>query len=196
MMTGVKSQPMGDSEGSDDVNSALSSTTRMEALLAGQMAARGHFLFRVAYNILRDDSEAEDVCQQAFMKAWEYQDRFRAYEALGSWLTQTVVNESLALHRRKKTESRALEHHSQDHATWDEPAADNQEQREMVLLEVARLAEPVRLIVVLRLLEGMSGNQVAELLECTAVEVSRRLHQGMEILRGKLTQRHANTGDR
>ena len=129
------------------------------------------------------------------MKAWEHQDRLRTHEALGAWLTQTVVHEALGVHRRRQTDNRVLERQAQNTAAWHTEPLDGEERRAKVLVGVAELPDAVRSVIVLRLLEGMSGNQTAELLQCSAAEVSRRLHQGMEMLRGKLSERPVTTGD-
>jgi RNA polymerase sigma-70 factor (ECF subfamily) len=168
----------------------------MEQRLASQVYAQGRSLFRVAFGILRDAEAAEDACQQAFLKAWEHQDTLRSPDALRSWLTQTVIHESLRAYRRRKTEGRVLENQSRVVPAFsaDNPGAG--EQREKVLASVSELPEPTRTVVVLRVLEGLSGNEVKEIMQCSAVEVSRHLHRGMEILRGKLGSWQTNAGER
>ena len=79
----------------------------MEQRLAYQVHASGRSLFKVAFDILHDAAAAEDACQQAFLKAWEHQDSLRSAGALRAWLTQTVIHESLAVYRRRRTEGRA-----------------------------------------------------------------------------------------
>ena len=167
----------------------------MEQHLAQQVYVHGRFLFKVAYNILRNTAAAEDACQQAFLKAWEHQDELRSRDALRAWLTQTVIRECLSVCRRRRTEGRALERRSQAAPAWETEDTGRGEQREKVLAGVAELAEPVRTVVVLRLLEGMSGNQVKEILQCSATDVSRRLHEGMEILRQKLRSFQETAGE-
>ena len=78
---------------------------------------------------------------------------------------------------------------------WAADDLDSGEQREKVLASIAELPEPVRTVVVLRLLEGLPGNQVKELLECSAVDVSRQLHQGMDMLREKMRAWQVTAGD-
>src|SRR6202034_1621727 len=99
----------------------------------------------------RNAAAAEDACQQAFLKAWQHQDKLRTREALRAWLTQTVIRECLSVCRRRRTEGRFLERAGRATPAWkmDEPARG--EQREKVLASVAELSEPVRTVVVLRL---------------------------------------------
>ena len=60
--------------------------------------------------------------------------------------------------------------------------------REAVVQAMDRLPETARTVVALRLMQGMSGNEVKDLLGCSASEVSRQLHAGMEQLRGLLAE--------
>ncbi len=93
------------------------------------------------------------------------------------------MNESFCVLRRKQTEQQVLE----DRAHWaseDNPeAAELTERRDLVLSALAQLPEPIRGVVTLRMMQEMSGNEVGELLGCSASDVSRRLHEGLDQLR-------------
>ena len=56
------------------------------------------------------------------------------------------------------------------------------------MLAMDRLPETARMVVALRVMHGLSGNEVKDLLGCSAGEVSRQLHRGMEQLRGLLAE--------
>jgi RNA polymerase sigma factor (sigma-70 family) len=177
------------------------------------VAERAFFL-RLAWGILRDAHAAEDACQQAFVQACAASQTWSdpatpspgcraeaACEArpappdparLRPWLAQVVVNESLQVLRRRKLERRlrgpspALD---QSGVVADESRAAPDADpflRETVLAALEQLPEPNRLVVLLRIMEGWSGNEVKDLLGCSAAEVSRRLYRGMEQLRGLL----------
>jgi len=163
-------------------------TDRMDwdRLLSEQIRQNGRFFFRLAHNVLRDAQLAEDVCQQAFLRAWEERDRIQPGVTLKAWLARTVVNNSLQLVRRGKVERRVLGNQAYLRPGAEGPAGEREEAREAVLAALNRLPEPTRLVVALRVLEGMAGNDVKELLGCSAAEVSRQLHRGLEQLRGIL----------
>jgi RNA polymerase sigma-70 factor (ECF subfamily) len=167
----------------------------MDRLLTDQACVSGRLLFTLAYKILRDVDAAEDACQQAFLKAWQHQGTLQSRESLRAWLAQTVVNESLGVYRRRQTEKRILRQQAQTATAVVQEVVDPGEQREEVLSHVSQLPEPIRTVVVLRLLEGLSGNEVKELLGCSAAEVSRRLHEGLDLLREKLRGRALTWGD-
>lgn len=152
------------------------------ALLAEASWRDGPMLYRLAYGVLRDREAAEDVCQQALLKAWQQRETIRRAGALRSWLSRVVINDSFAVLRRRRTEQRAMD----DSVYWrrqHENPADGVAQRDMVLRALERLNEPTRSIVVMRVMQGMSGNEVASTLGYSAPEISRRLHRGMEHMR-------------
>jgi len=157
-----------------------------------QVADNGRLFFDLAFRVLRDAGAAEDVCQQALLKALQAQDELRGSDSLKAWLARVVVNESLQIHRRQKIEQQALRRAAAVPTDPDPPEPDL---RPSVLRAVAQLPDTTRVVVTLRLLHGMSGNQVKDLLACSAVEVSRQLHRGMEQLRQSLSEwEHSKEG--
>jgi len=169
------------------VNGGETANSEWDRLLSEQIRQNGRFFFRLAHNVLRDAQLAEDVCQQALLRAWEERERIQSGPTLKSWLARTVVNNSLQLVRRGKVERRVLGHQAYVRPDEEGPPGTREEDREAVLAALNRLPEPTRLVVALRVLEGMAGNDVKELLGCSAAEVSRQLHRGLEQLRGMLT---------
>jgi RNA polymerase sigma-70 factor, ECF subfamily len=145
-------------------------------------------MFRIAIGVLRDRDAAEDVCQQALLQLWRQNGALRDPSAAGSWLAKAVMNESLQVLRRRQIERRALVEHTHQAAAAPERAVHDPAMRESVLLALEKLPEMPRLVVTLRIMQGMSGNEVSELLGCSAGEVSRQLHRGMEQLRGLLVE--------
>jgi len=156
------------------------------ANLAATARESGPMLMKLATRILRDRQMAEDVCQQALLKAWEQRD---SIDRLSHWLRRVVVNECFSILRRRKVEREARP----TMAMAQQQAVDPTEltaHKESVLLALAELPEGTRDVVVLRLMDGRSGNEVSEMLQCSASEVSRRLHRGVEQLRSLLAQEY------
>lgn len=147
--------------------------------------------YRVAYGILRHDMDAQDICQKAYIKALGAQAQVDDPDRLGGWLTRVIINESLSLCRQRQRE-RALHQKHEVAATHEADtqasALEQLEHREQLMTLLNRLDEPVRYVVVLRTLEGMTGKQVQQTLGCSASLVSRRLHQGLDQLREWMTQ--------
>jgi RNA polymerase sigma factor (sigma-70 family) len=153
-----------------------------DGVVTVQMHASGRALFGVAYRIVRDVQTAEDVCQTALAKALQCEGELRQPDRLAGWLHQVVVNESLMVVRRRKLEKGRLSNRAPGPVSTAD-VAQQVELRESVLAGLAQVDERVRTVVVMRVMEGLSGNEVAEILGCSASEVSRRLHEGMDRLR-------------
>lgn len=169
---------------------------RWKSLLADQVRQNGRLFFRTAYKILRNETDAEDVVQQSFLHASGAGGELRDRVALGSWLVRTVTNESLQLRRRRSTERRVLEKQGgAAPGTSDGRQNVPDELRERVLEALEQLPDAARLVFVLRVIDGESGNQVKELLGCSAVEVSRHLGTARESLRRLLADLRVDQGE-
>jgi RNA polymerase sigma factor (sigma-70 family) len=164
------------------VNSAGGSDNQPLGQLDSHIRQHGRFYHRLAFGVLRSHQNAADVCQQAFLRAWEKREKIRDWAALGKWLARVVLNESFCLLRRSRTERRVLCDHAQA-AAGAAGNAELAERRDAVLAALAQLPEPVREVVALRMIEGMSGNEVSVLLGTSPSDVSRRLHEGLDRLR-------------
>lgn len=154
-------------------------------------------LYRAARAILRDDSEAEDVLQDAYVRAYQHLDQYRGAAPFSTWLTRIAVNE--ALHRlrlrRRSPQMEDFEDDGDPFMNVVEPSP-NPEQRASVaelghLLEDAVLALPeqYRTVVMLRDIEEMSTAETAAVLDLTEENVKVRLHRGRTMAREWVTDR-------
>jgi RNA polymerase sigma-70 factor (ECF subfamily) len=155
-------------------------------LLIDQLQQHKRLFFHLAYGVLRDADRSEDACQQALLQAWRHRDEIRETGALRGWLSRTIINESLAMLRRQQTEERLLQQQPSSPNGSEDPA-ETVATRDLVVAGLAELAEPTRTVVVLRTMQGMSGGEVSRFLHVSHSEVSRRLHLGLEQLRGFVT---------
>jgi RNA polymerase sigma-70 factor (ECF subfamily) len=163
-------------------------------LLAEQIRQNSRLFFRLAHGLLRNNEAAEDVCQQALLRAWEQRDRLVEPEALRGWLCKVVINESLRLCRRSK-----LERDWTSHGMIAKPADVEREQqsidlRESVAAALEKLPQLPRDVVVLRVMGDLKGQEVARILGITEVAVSRQLYQAMERLREHLIDWQTSVG--
>lgn len=127
-------------------------------------------------------ADVDDLVQDVFVTAWRRLDALRDPAAFGAWLSMIARN-------------RATDYHRRTHQTVDLPeyleAADSTAARAEALaaLDVIRsLPEAYRETLVLRLVEGLTGPEIAERTGLTAASVRVNLHRGMKMLRGKLQQ--------
>ena len=161
---------------------------RWRLALCEHVHGQGRLLFRLAYSLLRDAAAAEDACQQPFLKAWEERERIRSHRALRPWLVRTVTNASLQIVRRRRIEQRAVRAEAQGREDVMIAPVHEGDIREALLDALAKLPELTRMVVVLRVMRGMSGNEAKDLIGCSAAEVSRHLHRGLEQLRRLLPE--------
>lgn len=158
-------------------------------------------LYRIARAILRSDTEAEDVMQDAYVRAYAHLDQFEGRSAFGAWLTRIAVNEALA---RLRARGRIQELESMMNGREEAPVLVSHEKnpeqqvsaREMGhLLEEAVLAlpAPYRTVLMMRDIEEMNTADTAAALGLTEDNVKVRLHRGRAMLRRELFSR-AGTG--
>jgi RNA polymerase sigma-70 factor, ECF subfamily len=161
-------------------------------------------LYRIARSIVRDDSEAEDVLQEAYIRAFRNLDGFRGEARFGTWLARIVINEALGCVRRRRPMpvsdlDRVAESPAMAAQIIPFPQANPHldpetimAQREIwTLLERAidRLPEAFREVVVARLVEGMSVEKTAELFEILPQTVKTRLNRARALLKREM-ERH------
>lgn len=143
-------------------------------------------LFRAARAIVKDDAEAEDVMQEAYVRAYTHLGELADRARFGTWLTRIAVREALArLRRRRETavDGAFLEDAMDDATVFPAPASDPEQgaaDRELGrALEAAvdALPEPFRVVFVLRAVEDLSVADTAACLEIPEETVKTRLHR-------------------
>lgn len=153
-------------------------------------------LHRVARAVLDDETEAEDVLQETYMHAFTHLSDFRAEARLSTWLTRIALNEALRRRRlRRSTVAlkaiEAMEAPFSAHALDPEQAAALDDIRRILERAVSGLAEPYRIVFVMRDVEEMSIEETALLLGLRPQTVSTRLHRARKLLREALQDKLA-----
>jgi RNA polymerase sigma-70 factor (ECF subfamily) len=146
----------------------------------GELVARHQAsVYRVVRGILRDPSESEDVTQEAFVKAWGSLGRFRGESGFFTWIYRIAVNESLMAARRRRP--RPMPQVPEVEA----PRESEAEGPSIGALEamLQRLPDDQRAILVLRDLEGLTYQQIAETLEIPIGTVESRIFRARSELR-------------
>jgi RNA polymerase sigma-70 factor (ECF subfamily) len=150
-------------------------------------------LYRAARAILRDDGEAEDVVQEAYVRAFTHLDQFAGRAAFGTWLTRIAVHEALARARRRGLLQPLGDEGAEGDdmtafrsgANVEKQVADHELGR---LLEAAvtALPDPFRAVFVMREVEEMSTAETAAVLDIREETVKTRLHRARALLRRAL----------
>jgi RNA polymerase sigma-70 factor (ECF subfamily) len=167
------------------------------ALFEVLMRRHNQRLYRVARTILRNEAEAEDVMQQAYVNAYVHLDQFADRARFSTWLTRIATYEALARLRRRGrfTEIEGMSESARD---GDMLAAQGPNpEREAYLGElrttlegsVDALPEAYRSVFVLRDVEGLSTAETAECLELSADVVKTRLVRARAQLRRSILER-------
>jgi RNA polymerase sigma-70 factor, ECF subfamily len=183
----------------DVIHQVLHGNTAMFELLMRRYNER---VYRAARAIVRDEAEAEDVMQQAYVNAFEHLAEFRGAARFSTWLTRIAVNESLArVSRRARYETFDDELTNAEPVMWRD-APENPERQAFSgelrgLLESAidTLPDGMREVFVLREVEGLSTAEVAEALDVSEEVVKTRLSRGRAALRRVLTERAGAAAD-
>lgn len=145
-------------------------------------------LFRTAWSILRQRTEAEEVVQAAYLSAFAKIGTFEGRSSLSTWLTRIVINEALG---RRRSEDRRRRHLEQEGiavldayrdtfmrgSETESPDATIAREQIRKLLEqaVANLPDMFRTVFVLRDVEGLDNEETAEILGVPAATVKTRL---------------------
>ena len=161
-------------------------------------------LFRVARAVTRDDSEAEDVVQEAYTLAFTNLGTFRGDSSLATWLTRIAMNEALGRLRRSRptVELSALdaEHRNDAHIIQFPMMTSNYDpERTVAQREIGRLMERAidglpdifRVVFMMRDVEELSVEETAGLLGLPEATVKTRLHRARRLLRQALDEQLA-----
>lgn len=124
--------------------------------------------------------EVDDLAQDVFVMAMQRMHSLRDDSAFGGWLATIARNRATDFHRQKRDDVELLEEAVHD------PSSHNDSEAAHVLLLVKSLPEAYRETLVLRLVEGMTGPEIAERTGLTPGSVRVNLHRGMQMLREKL----------
>ena len=153
-------------------------------------------LYRVARAILRDEAEAEDVMQHAYVAAYTHLDQYAGRAQFSTWLTRIAIYEALARARRRGREVGPWDGADDDavsllRSAWPDPEQQVLEGEMRNLLESAieSLPVPYRSVFVLREVEGLSTAETAECLGVSGDVVKTRLHRARVLLREELIER-------
>lgn len=191
-MIGEAGQPM-----SDD-------TVLLERFRGGDRAAaqaivkrHNRMLWRIARGIVRDDGDAEEVVQDAYVRALSSLDAFRGESSVATWLSRIVVNEAL---RRRGRCWQPVELDRLDEIRLPDPpasatmaappgpeaAAAAQQVRRIVEQAIDRLPVPFRVVFMMRIVEQMNVEETAASLNIPVATVKTRLHRANLHMRGTL----------
>jgi len=153
-------------------------------------------VYRLAFNVLRNQEDAWDVAQEAFIKAYKALPAFRGQSAFYTWLFRIVMNVAHDKARQRGAQGRAFGTERVTEEEWErtmpDPGEDpgaaalRAEQRARITQALETLPEHHRAIIMLSDLEGLSYREIADVLSIPMGTVMSRLHNARKRLRAAL----------
>jgi RNA polymerase sigma-70 factor (ECF subfamily) len=172
----------------DIVARVLGGETALFELL---MRRHNQRLYRVARGIVGDDAEAEDVTQEAYVRAFQHLGQFAGRAKFSTWLTRIAVHEASARRRRRGRQIDVQESMPAlaSPAAGPEQRAADQELGRAIEAAMDALPAVYGAVFMLREVEGLSTAETAACLEINEETVKTRLHRARLLLRNHITAR-------
>jgi RNA polymerase sigma-70 factor (ECF subfamily) len=181
--------------GATDVELVRRALARDEAAVRAIIQANNRRLYRLARGILRNDSEAEDVVQETYVRAFTHLESFRGDASLATWLARIAMNEALGRLRRQRPsvdvndlapgvlEAQIIPFPLAAASEDPEKSMAQREIQQVVEHAIDELPEAFRIVFITRVIEGMNVEETAELLALKPDTVKTRLHRARAMLR-------------
>ena len=148
-------------------------------------------LFRTVRAVAPNDGEAEDILQEAYVRAYRNLAQFEGRARFSTWLTRIALHEAFAQQGRRRRftslddpeqQPMVIDQLKDAHPT-PEDRATSSELRGVIGRAIERMPESLRLVFMLREVEGLDTDETAECLGISAANVKVRLHRGRALLR-------------
>jgi RNA polymerase sigma-70 factor (ECF subfamily) len=174
---------------------------RDEAAIRSILQANNRRLYRLARGILRNDSEAEDVVQETYVRAFTHLDDFRGDSSFATWLGRIAINEALGRLRRQRPsvdldtlapgvlEAQIIQFPLSGASEDPEKSMAQREIQHVVEHAIDELPDTFRIVFITRVIEGMNVEETAEILGLKPETVKTRLHRARTMLRDNVEKK-------
>lgn len=126
-------------------------------------------MYNTSYRIVNDEMEAEDIMQEAFLKAFDKLDTYSGKVSFGAWLKRIVINHSLDQIKKKKLDFKSIDHKNYNiKEESEEQEEDVSETIEEIKEAMNALPDGYRIVLSLYLLEGYDHDEIAEILNISS----------------------------
>jgi RNA polymerase sigma-70 factor (ECF subfamily) len=154
-------------------------------------------VYRLSFKILRHEDDAAEALQDALLSAYRGLKNFKAESTFSTWLYRVATNAALMKYRKRRDGHISLERSQSDDEDseplalpdWSAQPLDellDSETRQVMQEGIDRLPEELRIVFVLRDVEGLSNSEVSEVLDLSIPAVKSRLHRARLQLRNRL----------
>ena len=187
--------------GSTEAELVRRARERDEAAIRSIMQSNNRRLYRLARGILRNDSEAEDVVQETYVRAFTHLQDFRGDSSLATWLGRIAINEALGRLRRQRAnvewtslppgmlEAQVIQFPLSAASEDPEKSMAQREIQHVVEHAIDELPEAFRIVFITRVIEGMNVEETAEILGLKPETVKTRLHRARTMLRDNVERK-------
>jgi RNA polymerase sigma-70 factor (ECF subfamily) len=196
----------------DAITSSLTDTEVVDRVRRGEtalfeilMRRHNQRVYRVARAVVKDESEAEDVMQQAYINAFVHLKQFEDRSQFSTWLTRITLHEALSRRRKMRPQQPLRELDGSENPgddmeslTSSQPDPERQayagELGRILEAAVDALPETYRVVFMLREIEGLSTSETATGLDLGEEAVKTRLHRARAMVRRSVTDRLGAAG--
>lgn len=151
-------------------------------------------MFCVAMRYVQNTNDAEDVIQEAFIKAFQKIHQFKGEVTFGAWLKRIVINKSIDFLKKKKQHLVALDENYLKVTDDNDWTVGNGITIEHVKSAIAKLPDKYRFVVMMFLIEGYDHREIAQVLKLTETTSRTRLLRGKSYLKELLKEKIYGTG--
>lgn len=161
-------------------------------------------IYALSYQLTGNHTDAEDLAQNVFIKAYKALPKFRNEADFGTWLHRIAVNLSINERRKKKpdvsldspvqTQDGEMPRIVASNTESPEEAYEHKEFREMVREALWELSSEHRTVLVLREMQGYAYDEIADMLECSLGTVKSRINRARRTLKEEITRIAAENG--
>ncbi len=148
-------------------------------------------MYNTAVRIVKDPQEAEDVMQEAFLKAFSKLHTFKGASSFGAWLKKIVANQSIVAYRRNKAKQEVSLEQALPYEDSENQGVIMEEETynprfNLAMRCLTDLRESYRIILTLNLIEGFDQQEICEILKITPANCRTTLSRARESLRNKM----------
>jgi RNA polymerase sigma-70 factor (ECF subfamily) len=151
-------------------------------------------MFNVAMRFIGNEDDAEDVLQEAFIKAFQKLDQFSGEVTFGAWLKRIVINKCIDFIKSKKLQFEELKENTIWIAEEQDWTVEEGISVEDVKTAMGKLPQKYRYVVQMYLVEGLDHGEISSILNLTETTCRTRLMRGKGMLRELLKSKSCGTG--
>jgi RNA polymerase sigma-70 factor (ECF subfamily) len=186
-------------------NTLMNSTQSKQSLFEQEALPHMNALYSFAVRLCRDRDDASDLLQETFLKGYRFFDKFESGTNCKAWLFRILKNTYINQYRKDKKEPDTIEYDTIEEF-YDLIRSESSESTDLqkrifdnllddeISIALDSLPESFRTAIILCDLEGMTYDEISEILECPIGTVRSRLHRARNILASKLIKYAKNRG--